>query len=363
MKRKIIRIISFLMCTIFVLGILASCSKEPYDYDLTDYIKVPEASENVTVTHDEILSAVNEKIKAVLKNKSTLNTVTRRATTGDLVKLGFKCYKTDEKKTEITDISDSDCSLILGDGKYPFELESSIMKRSAGEFYAVRVMLPDTFTANELAGKQVIYEVEIKEIREFVPPEYNDEFVKEISVYQTVDEYEQYLYGKMKEELIFDKLLSMCSVRRYPVSEVQSYTSSFVKYYTERAEELKLTLEQYAAKKFFVNMTDFHLKADAYAKELVKKEMLLYALVEMYDISLDDAEYTAGAQRYAAEYGLASVSKLEAKFGTVYVRQSVLMDKTLGHIASMIEVVGAPHETDDTDNSEASDNTELEETA
>lgn len=348
------------MCTVFASGILASCSKDPYDYDLSEYITVPEVSESITVTHDEILSAVNEKIQAVRKNKATLNDVTRRgAMTGDLVKLGFKCYKTDEKKTEITDISDSDCSLILGDGKYPFELESSIMKRSAGEFYSVRVTLPSTFTASELAGKQVIYEVEIKGIQAFALPEYNDEFVKEISVYQTVDEYEKYLYEKMKEELIFDKLLSVCNVRLYPISEVQSYTSSFVKYYTERAEEYKLTLEQYVAKKFFVNMTDFHMNADSYAKELVKKEMLLYSLARRYNISLSDEEYTEGAKRYATEYGIASVSKLEAKFGTVYVRQSVLMDKTLEHIASLFEVVGAPNETLDTDN--VQDSTELEE--
>ncbi len=363
MKNKSIRIVSFLLCTVFMFGILASCSKKPYDYDLSEYITVPEDLSSVTVTHEEILSAVNEKIQTVRKNKATLNNVTARgAITGDLVKIGFKCYKTDEKKTEITELNDSDCLLILGEGKYPSELEASIMKKKVGEFYSVRITLPETFTACELAGKQIIYEVEIKELQAFVLPEYNDDFVKEISTCQSIEEYEQYLYERMKEELIFDKLLLMCGVRYYPTSEVQSYTSSFVKYYTEKAEELKITLEQYVAKKFFVNMTDFHLKADAYAKELVKEEMLLYSLARRYGLSLTDAEYNVGAQRYAAEYGLVSVSKLEAKFGTVYVRQSVLMDKTLEHIASMIEVVGAPHEADDTDN-EASDNTELEETA
>lgn len=343
MKKIAMRAISLIMGAIIMAFTLVSCSKEPYDYELKDYITVPEDLSTVTVTHDEVLAAVNQQIESVLKNKATYETVTQRgAMPGDIVKLSFSCYKTDDKKTALPEISDSDCTLILGENKYPAELENQLIRRVPDESFSVTVTLPEKFTASDLAGKKIIYEVQIKQIQAAVIPEYNDEFVKSISSFQTTLEYEQYLYERMKEEIIFDKLLNASNVKLYPVDEVQSYTSSFTKYYTEKADELKITLEQYAAKKFFINMTDFHLKSDAYAKELVKEEMLLYTLARRYDIELTDEEYTEGAQKYVAEYGLSSVSKLEAKFGTVYVQQTVLMDKVLAYLSERIEVSGAP---------------------
>ena len=119
---------------------------------------------------------------------------------------------------------------------------------------------------------------------------------------------------------------------------VGTYITSFIKYHTEKAEELKITLEEYAAKKFFVSITDFHLKADAYAKELVKKEMVLYSVARKNNLLLTDDEYTSGAMVYVNQYGLESVSQLESRFGTVYVHQTVLMDKVLVYLSDKVTV-------------------------
>ena len=343
MKKTAMRVVSLIMGAMMMAFLLVSCSKKPYDYKLSDYIAVPGDLTAITVTHEEIISAMDVQIQKLRENNSKQVEVTDRAiASGDTVKLSISCYKTDEKKTALPDISDSDCTLVVGDGKYPADLEKSLIGKEIGKQYSVKVTLPSTFSANDLAGKQIFYDVEIKAIYTAVLPEYNIELIKKASSFESVEEYEKYLYERMKEEIIFDKLLAQSTVSASPIDEVQSYTTSFTKYYTERADELKLTLEQYVAKKFFINMTDFHLKADAYAKSLVKEEMLLYTLARRYKLELTDDEYTEGAQKYAKEYGLESVSKLEAKFGTVYVEQTVLMDKVLAYLSEQITVIGAP---------------------
>jgi FKBP-type peptidyl-prolyl cis-trans isomerase (trigger factor) len=187
-----------------------------------------------------------------------------------------------------------------------------------------------------------MYECEIKQINVPVLPEYNDAFVKTVSECENVAEYEQYLYEKMKEELVFNALLEKSTVKHYPVTEVQAYTTSFVKYHTEKADELKISLEEYAAKKFFVSITDFHLKSDAYAKELVKKEMLLYSIARKHKLELTDTEYTVGAMVYVRQYQLRSVSQLEGRFGSAYVRQTVLMDKVLAYLVDQVTVMETP---------------------
>ena len=343
MKKTLIRTVSLVMGAIICVFCLASCSKKPYDYDLKEYITVPDDLAEITVTDAEILERVALQIQTVLENKATYSNVTvRGAMPGDTLKLTVECFKTDEKKTPIPELSDNDATLVLGEDKYPAELENALIRRVVGDEIEISVTLPETFTALGLAGKAMIYKVKITSISTKMLPEYNDEFVKTVSAYTTVAEYEQYLYEKMKEELIFDKLLEKSTVKIYPTEEVQSYTSNFVKYYTEHADKLNITLEEYAQKKFFIGITEFHLKADAYAKELVKEELLLYRLARKYSIELSDGEYTSGAAKYVAEYGLKSVSELEGRFGKDYIRQTVLMDKMLAYLSEQIPVSEPP---------------------
>jgi trigger factor len=331
------------MGAVIILLTLTSCSKEPYEYDLKGFITVPEDISDIVITDAQIKETVEKQIQTVRKNKAKLETVTvRGAIYGDVAKVSIKCYRYDPEKKLLQYLSDDNASIVLGQGKYPSELENAIIRRVAGEKFTILANLPITFTALDLAGRQVMYECEIKQISTYVLPEYNDDFVKSISSYETTAEYEEYLYIKMKEELVFQALLEKSTVTHYPVAEVQAYINSFVKYHTEKADELNLNLEEYAAKKFFVNMTDFHLKADAYAKELVKKEMVLYSVVRKNNIELTDDEYTAGAKAYADQYGLKSVSQLEGRFGTAYVQQTVLLDKVMAYLSEQITVSEIP---------------------
>ncbi len=340
MKKFVIKALCVIMCAVSVLFCFASCSKDPYEYKLSDYINVPDDLSAITVSHNEILKAVQDEILSLRKNKATKEVTQDAAASGDIVKISFSCYKND---VLLEDLSDDDCTLILGEGKYPAELESSLVGMMVGmKFDEITVKLTESFKSLQLEGSVVKYSGEVKQVEKVVLPEYNDAFVQSISSYQTTGEYEEYLYEKMRENLIFDAFIKTSVVKLYPVDELQAYTTSFVKYYTEKAEQSGLTLEQYAAKKFFINITDFHLKADEYAKKLVKEEMLLYTLARRYELDLTDDEYNQGAQKYLTEYGVASVSALESKFGTEYVRQTVLMDKVLAHMATLIPVTDVP---------------------
>ena len=135
------------------------------------------------------------------------------------------------------------------------------------------------------------------------------------------------LYVEAKKEICWEKLLGLAKVEAYPESEVDKYTSDYINYYSDLADQYGVTLEEYVAKRFFMEIRSFHVQADAYAKELVKSEMLLYRMARKYGITLSDDEYNAGAYKYALEYGLESVAQLEGKFGRYITRQTVLMDK------------------------------------
>lgn len=345
-KRIALLVLCFLMST----ASLTACNNVPYDYDLSEYITVPEDLSGVTVTDAEIKAMVNATIQSALENKATQNkenTVGVRE--GHVVKLSFKCYQLqpDEEgnEVEITALSDNDCTLAVGEKKYPQELQSKLMSKVAGDTFDVTAELPSDFTALGLAEQKIRYVGQIKEIYSVEKPEYNDEFVKSISSFQTVEEYEAYLYEKMKEELIFEKLLELAGEpKAYPEDELQAYTDSFAKYYTDKANALGISLEEYVNKKFFITITEFYKKEDTYCKSLVKKELLLYSLARKYGIDVSDDEYTVGAEKYAVQYGFDSVLQFEAKFGSSNIRQTLLMDEVLGYLSTLVEVTGLPEQ-------------------
>lgn len=337
MKKTVVRLISLVMGAVTLAFCLVSCGKQPYDYNLDEYVTVPADLSGITVTESEIKAEVEKSKNAAIKNRST--TVLEKesgATNGNILKLSFKCFMLDG--TEITELSDEACTLVLGENKYPVELEAALLGQPFGKNFDVTVTLPQTFTVLNLAGQKIKYVGKINEVLKVIAPEYNNEFVQSVSPCQSTIEYEQYLYEKMKEELIFKKILESSTVIQYPQDEYKAYVENFVKYYTEQAEALKITLEEYVYKKFFININEFKNKENEYAKELVKKELVLYSLARKYSIELSDEEYRLGAEKYTEQYGLESVSNLESRFGTSNIRQTVLMDKVLAYLAQQIKV-------------------------
>ena len=333
--RRFIKLFSLL---ILCVALFSSCSKSPYPYDLDKHIKVPELPTDLSVTEEELLEMVTEKLLEIRNNSSVKTPVSdRAAATGDMVNISFVCYPaatygTDNVKP-IQKISDPDCTLIIGNNKYPPELEKAITGLFPNEKATARLTYPQNFALKEYAGMSVIFEITLNTVTEVRLPLYNDAFVRTVSECNTIKEYEEYLMERVKEDLIWDHMLKNSEVLIYPNEELNEYSSDFSSYYNSLATEKNITLEEYVSKKFFTELSDFHIKTDNYAKEMVKGDLLLYSLVNKYSLQLTDEEYSIGAERYAAQYGLRSVSLLEGRFGSEFVRKSVQKDKVLAYLS------------------------------
>ena len=345
----LMRASALILCVITLMTMLISCSKDPYPYELSDYITVPEDISNIEVSDEKIASEVARRIGEALANSATeVAVVDRGAVTGDTVQLGLACYYLDSYADDrasgkrIEAISDPDCIIKIGSSRHPEKLQEALIGKEAGDVFVVQTVLPDSFKVDNLAGKSVVYECAVTALRTTVLPEYGDAFAMSASGLATVAEYEAMLKKTVREELIFDKLLSLSEIEVYPVDEVNQYSGNFISYYTDLATAAEMTLEEYVAKKFFIELNDFHLQADAYAKESVAKDLLMYYLIRTYDLEITDAEYTEGARRYAERYGLASISALESKFGKDFILKTVSMDKVLLYLASQVDAAKAP---------------------
>ncbi len=79
--------------------------------------------------------------------------------------------------------------LKLGSGTFIPGFEEQLIGVSTGEEKDVKVTFPEDYHAEDLAGKEAVFKCKVHEVKEEEVPEINDEFVKDVSEFDTLDEY------------------------------------------------------------------------------------------------------------------------------------------------------------------------------
>jgi len=89
--------------------------------------------------------------------------------------------------------------LTLGSGMFIPGFEEQVAGMKLGEEKDVKVKFPEDYGKAELSGKDAVFAVKLHEIKERKLPELNDEFAKDVSEFNTLDEYRQSVQAKLQE--------------------------------------------------------------------------------------------------------------------------------------------------------------------
>lgn len=90
-------------------------------------------------------------------------------------------------------------SLELGSGTFIPGFEDQIVGMHIGDFKDVEVTFPEDYHAEELKGKPAVFKVKLHEIKRKILPALDDEFAKDVSEFDTLEEYKQDLAARLKE--------------------------------------------------------------------------------------------------------------------------------------------------------------------
>ncbi len=170
----------------------ATCTTKP-EVNVTEYkgIKAPKVIDAVT---DEV---IGEQIEAARKRQARIITVEDRAAQmEDEVVIDFEGFKDgvafDGGKGE-------DFPLTLGSGQFIPGFEEQVAGHKTGENFEIEVTFPEDYQMKDLAGQKTVFKINLKEIKAQELPEFDDEFVKDISEFETVAEYKEDLKKKLEE--------------------------------------------------------------------------------------------------------------------------------------------------------------------
>lgn len=88
-------------------------------------------------------------------------------------------------------------SLTLGAGQFIPGFEDQVIGHKTGEEFDVNVKFPEDYQAKDLAGKDAVFKIKLHEIKVKELPEVDDDFVKDVSEFNTLDEYKADIREKL----------------------------------------------------------------------------------------------------------------------------------------------------------------------
>ena len=144
---------------------------------------------------DEIVDTEVERIR---EGFARLEPVEREAAEGDSLLIDFEGFL---NGSAFQGGAAEDYLLPLGSGQLIEGFEEQLTGAKAGEEREVKVTFPADYQAEHLAGKEAVFKVKVKEVREKVLPELDDDFASDASEFDTLEELRESIRGKVGEAL------------------------------------------------------------------------------------------------------------------------------------------------------------------
>ena len=202
--------------------------------------------------------------------------------------------------------------LKIGSGSFIPGFEDQIVGQKIGEGFDVNVTFPEDYSAKDLAGKAATFKCEVKSLKQL--PELDDEFVKDVSEFDTVDEYKADLKSKLTERAeanaerelenaLAESLMNLL-VAEIPEPMFEAETENYLRDYDTRLRSSGLDLKTYMQ---YTGLTLDAIRAQLrpQAEKQVKIRLALekIALLEKLDATEDEIneEYTRIGTAYGVE--------------------------------------------------------------
>ena len=204
-------------------------------------------------------------------------------------------------------------NLKLGSGQFIPGFEDQIVGKNAGEEFDVNVTFPENYNAEELAGKAATFKVKLHEIKMDELPVLDDDFVKDVSEFDTVDElradYKKKITEyreKMAEEEFENKLIdSVVEGMKAEIPEcmIEHKIDEMTSQFEQRLMSQGLDLASYL-KYTGMEMPAMRDSMKEQAEKQVKIRLALEKIASLENIAVSDEDVEAEFDRFAKMYNL-----------------------------------------------------------
>lgn len=328
------------LCGILAAAMVSGCSKKEDDgaepsstVKLGEYKGITYTPASVEVTDED----VDAEVQSLLDAHPTMTSVDRAAKLGDTVNIDY-VGKLDGEAFDGGTASGTD--LELGSGMFIDGFEDGLVGASKGDKLDLDLTFPDPYKNNpDMAGKAVVFEVTVNDVKESNPAELNEDFLTSYTEYTTVDEFmegtrrqlEEYAQSQAESQMQYDIFMKVMDNAEINVSEkdVQAYYEDLYDTYKKQAEAFGIDLETMVGY-YGMDLAAFEAQLRSQAEEAVQQETVARAIAAEENITAEDADREALAE----EFGYETVEAMEQDAGADMVESYILMDKVLDFLVA-----------------------------
>ena len=317
---------------------------------MSDYKGIEIERVESEVTEEDI----EKELEMMQKRGARMVTVDRAAQDGDTVVLDYKGFVGEEQFEGGTAEA---YSLKLGSGSFIPGFEEQLVGLKKDDEKDVIVTFPEEYHSDDLAGKEAVFKCKIHEVKEEEMPEIDDEFAKDTSEYDTLDELKESLrddIAKRKEsqaesqmkDKVLQKLFEANDIN-VPDVMVDDEVDAMIRESEQQLSMQGIKLEQYLGM-LGMDMKGFreNIREDAFRR--VKSRMLVSAVVDAEDIQATEEELNEQIDLMAIQYQVEAdqVREMLGAQNMVYLENDIKMRNAIQFLYDNA-VITEPSEKDE----------------
>ena len=319
---------------------------------LGDYKGIEVYKESCEVSDEEIAA----ELERVQKRNARIQTVEREAQNGDTVNIDYDGYK---DGVRFDGGKDEKHDLVLGSNSFVPGFEEQLIGTKAGDEKEVNITFPENYYEG-LAGADVVFKVKVNEVKESLLPELDDDFAKDVSEFDTLDEYKADIAKnllKSKQDnaenefhyAALEKAAGNMTVN-VPDEMIEEQVDNMVNEYRQNIAMQGMDFNQYLGM-MGMDENTFRGIMRPSAEKQTKNEILLEAVAEAEKLEPTEEEIEEEYKR-AAEMYQADVEQVKASIASELVARDLKMKKAAELIYSSAVVTDQkpeePAETEET---------------
>ncbi len=237
--------------------------------------------------------------------------------------------------------------LTIGSKTFIPGFEDQIIGMKIEEEKDIKVTFPEDYFSKDLAGKEAIFKVKLHEIKVKELPEVDDEFAKDVSEFDTLEELKNSIKEKLEEENTRRAkyeteeaaIKAVCEATEIdiPSGMIESEIDNMVKEVEARLSYQGLKLEQYLQ---MLNKTeaDFRKEYEEQAKESVKSRLVLEAVANDAKIEVAEDEVASKIKEMAENYGRKEDELKLNENLKKYLEKSIKEEKAIRYIVDNAKI-------------------------
>jgi len=316
---------------------------------LGSFDKISIQKEDIKVT----ASDVKNEIMRIQENQAKLNVVeNRKSKKNDFLVIDSEGY-IEGKAIERSKVKKQ--LVQLGKETAP-EFNDKLIGCSAGDEKEIKILVPKDVKDKKIAGKEIIYKVKVIEIKEKELPELNEDFVKTMGNYKTLDDFKKDIKDKLEKHVemvnknnyereLLGKVTEVCEVK-VPKVLIEREMEYMIKSLEDSVKSKDLSLEDYY-KSIKTDEEKVKKEYGIVAEKRIKQELVLDKISQVENLQVTEKEVKDKIKTLAKEMKQDPL-KVEATFkknnNLDGLKESIKREKVINFLNKQIKTINSKKE-------------------